>query len=294
MASNGDHNLGHWHLSPHRGDPSKRGHRPFWPTWLCSPTPHTLMSSLGIGKTSRTLWPGRSYPPSSNLASWPRTTVSSLATPSTMPSCTTHWQEQLPSQQNGQSPGDHTHSSSFSLTLKQPPSSTGKCRTIPHCPRCQTSIFDPGQPTRRRHTWLSYGNPPNGASQAWADWLSKTEQYLLQEHPWAAQGRGYHLEAVTKPLMPHPKGHTWRKGRPAFWEQLKAVLQLALQQPTTSQAGPVQGFMSRIRHAHRHWVGAPTWAQFLDTCHHWHRYRDPHAAELMLQTIGPRNTASCQ
>ena len=132
------------------------------------------------------------------------------------------------------------------------------------------------------HVVELYGNPPNGASQAWADWLSKTEQYLLQEHPWAAQGRGYHLEAVTKPLMPHPTGHTWRKGRPAFWEQLKAVLQLALQQPTTSQAGPVQGFMSRIRH----WVGAPTWAQFLDTCHHWHRYRDPHAADLMLQTIG--------
>ena len=86
--------------------------------------------------------------------------------------------------------------------------------------------------------------------------------------------------------MPHPKGHTWRKGRPAFWEQLRAILQLAMQQPTTSQAGPVQGFMSRIRHAHRHWVGAPTWAQFLDTCHHWHRFRDPHAADLMLQTIG--------
>ena len=87
------------------------------------------------------------------------------------------------------------------------------------------------------HVVELYGNPPNGASQAWADWFSKTEQYLLQEHPWAAQGRGYHLEAVTKPLMPHPKGHTWRKG-------------------------------------------------LLDTCHHWHRFRDPHAADLMLQTTG--------
>ena len=43
--------------------------------------------------------------------------------------------------------------------------------------------------------------------------------------------------------------------------------------------------MQRIRHAHRHWVGAPTWGQLLDASHHWHRYRDPHAAELLLQTI---------
>ena len=130
------------------------------------------------------------------------------------------------------------------------------------------------------HVVELYGNPP---AQAWADWLSKTEQYLLQENPWAAQGRGYQLQVVTKPLVPQAKAHAWRKGRPAF---LRAVLRLALQQPVTTCTGPVNGFMQRIRHAHRHWVGAPTWGQFLDTCHHWHRYRDPHAAELLLQTIG--------
>ena len=130
-----------------------------------------------------------------------------------------------------------------------------------------------------------YGNPPNKPAQAWADWLSKTEQYLLQENPWAAQGRGYQLQVVIKPLVPQTKAHAWRKGRPAFWEQLKAVLQLAIQLPADSHKGPVQGFMQRTRHAHRLWVGAPTWAQFLDTCHHWHRYRDPHAAQLLLQTI---------
>ena len=129
------------------------------------------------------------------------------------------------------------------------------------------------------------GIPPNKPAQAWAAWLSKTEQYLLQENPWAAQGRGYQLQVVTKPLVSQRKPHTWRKGRPAFWEQLRAVLQLALQQPATTSHGPVQGYMQRIRHAHRHWVGAPTWVQFLDASHHWHRYRDPHAAELLLQTI---------
>ena len=136
------------------------------------------------------------------------------------------------------------------------------------------------------HVVELYGNPPNQAAQAWADWLSKTEQYLLQENPWAAKGRGYQLQAVTKPLVPQPKAHAWRKGPPAFWDQLRAVLHLALQQPVTTCTGRAKGFMQRIRHAHRHWVGAPTWGQFLDTCHHWHRYRDPHAAELLLQTIG--------
>ena len=128
------------------------------------------------------------------------------------------------------------------------------------------------------HVVELYGNPPNKPAQAWADWLSKTEQYLLQENPWAAQG-GLHL-------VPQAKAHTWRKGRPAYWEQLRAVLHLALQQPVTTCTGPVQSFTQRTRHAHRHWVEAPRWGQFLDTCHHWHRYRDPHAAELLLQTIG--------
>lgn len=31
--------------------------------------------------------------------------------------------------------------------------------------------------------------------------------------------------------------------------------------------------------------GPPTWGQFLDTCHHWRRHRDPHAAELIQQTM---------
>ena len=49
-----------------------------------------------------------------------------------------------------------------------------------------------------------YGNPPNDSAQAWADWISCAEQYLLQEHPWAAQGRGASLHTVTKPLVPSP------------------------------------------------------------------------------------------
>ena len=27
------------------------------------------------------------------------------------------------------------------------------------------------------------------------------------------------------------------------------------------------------------------WAQFLDTRHHWHQYRDPHAADLIQHTL---------
>ena len=29
----------------------------------------------------------------------------------------------------------------------------------------------------------------------------------------------------------------------------------------------------------------PSWGQFLDTCHHWHQYRDNHAAELLQHTM---------
>ena len=50
------------------------------------------------------------------------------------------------------------------------------------------------------HVVELYGNPPNQPAQARAHWLSKTEQYLLQENPWAAQGRGYQLQVVAKPF----------------------------------------------------------------------------------------------
>ena len=35
----------------------------------------------------------------------------------------------------------------------------------------------------------------------------------------------------------------------------------------------------------RHFIGPPTWGQLYDTSHHWHKYRDPHAADLVLHTI---------
>lgn len=87
-----------------------------------------------------------------------------------------------------------------------------------------------------------YGNPPNALTQRWADWISCTEQYLLQEHPWAAQGRGASLQAVIKPLVFTKITTTWKRGRPAFWEQLQVRFQLAVKQPTTMTAGPIRGF----------------------------------------------------
>ena len=122
-----------------------------------------------------------------------------------------------------------------------------------------------------------YGNPVNDTAQAWADWLSCTEQYLLQEHPWAAQGRGSNLRASHKPLAPLTTTTTWKRGRPAYWEQLRARFRLALQQP------PQQ--VRATADAPQHWVGTPTWGQFLDTCHHWHKYKDSHAANLVHHTI---------
>ena len=130
-----------------------------------------------------------------------------------------------------------------------------------------------------------YGNPPNASSQKWADWISCTEQYLLQEHPWAAQGRGATLQVVMKPLVTPKLTTTWRRGKPAVWEQLQVRFQLAVKQPSTMTAGPVRGFMRALQDAPQHWIGPPTWGQLLDTSHHSFRYRDPHAAELVQHTI---------
>ena len=85
--------------------------------------------------------------------------------------------------------------------------------------------------------------------------------------------------------MAQAANHNWKKGKPAFWDQLKARFHLAIQQPATMKKGPVHGFMQMIRDVHQHWAGPPMWAQFLDTCHRWHQYRDPHAAELIQQTL---------
>ena len=129
-----------------------------------------------------------------------------------------------------------------------------------------------------------YGNPANDTAQKWAD-------YLLQEHPWAAQGRGSSLRACHKPLAPCNTVTTWKRGRPAFWEQLKGRFQLALKQPPQQLRGPTKGFTQAIADVPKRWVGTPTWGQFLDTCHHWHKYshwhkyRDGHAADLVRHTI---------
>ena len=130
-----------------------------------------------------------------------------------------------------------------------------------------------------------YGNPPNDPAKQWADWISCTEQYLLQEHPWAAQGRGATLQVVTKPLIPTKATTTWKRGKPAFWEQLKVRFQLAMKQAANTTAGPIRGFLTALQDAPKHWVGPPTWGQLMDTSHHWVKFRDPHAADLVLHTI---------
>ena len=166
---------------------------------------------------------------------------------------------------------------------------TRECRQVQHFPTL------PKVPDIDFRPWTTYQSqayqlclydiPPNEPAQQWADWLSRTEQYLLQEHPWAAQGRGANLQAITKPLVATKPTQTWRKGRLAFWEQLAARFQLAVKQPDGVQHGPVKGFMQAIHDVPKHWHGPPTWGQFLDTAHHWHKYRDPHAADLLNRTM---------
>ena len=140
--------------------------------------------------------------------------------------------------------------------MKQPTWSTAKCSTFHLCPRYRTSTFGHGPRINPKHMWLS----------------------SMATHPTSRHRHGQigfpRQNSTSKPLMPH-----------AFWEQLRARFHLALQQPDTCTKGPIRGFMQQIRQAHQHWMGAPTWGQFLDTCHHWHRYQNPHAGDLMLQAI---------
>ena len=166
---------------------------------------------------------------------------------------------------------------------------TKEYRQIQHCPPL------PATPDIDFRPWTSYqsqafetelyGIPPNDQAQKWADWISCTEQYPLQEHPWAPQGRGASLKVSIKPLVSTKRTTTWKKGKPAFWEQLSVRFQSALKQPPTAQTGAVRGYMQALQDAPKHWVGPPTWGQLFDTSHHWHRYRDTHAAELVLHTI---------
>ena len=55
--------------------------------------------------------------------------------------------------------------------------------------------------------------------------------------------------------------------------------------PTDVHTGPVRGFKQAPQDAAKHWVGPPTWGQLMDTSHHWLKYRDPHAADLVLHTL---------
>ena len=129
-----------------------------------------------------------------------------------------------------------------------------------------------------------YDIEPNKEAQTLADWVSITEQYLLQEHPWQPQGRGCWVQAPHKPLAKPPAGPLWRRGKPAYWEQLKARLQLALQTPA-SHNKPIKGFLQAGLDAPKQWVGPPTAHTFLGILHHWKQYRDDKSAELLMHTV---------
>ena len=128
-----------------------------------------------------------------------------------------------------------------------------------------------------------YDAAPNEAARGLADWVSITEQYLLQQHPWAPQSRAYNLAAKHQPLVPAKAGAMWKKGKPAYWEQLQARLNIIQHQPNHAK-GAMRGLAKALQHVQQHWTGDPTWAQFLDTSQRWQQHRDPRTLELMQHT----------
>ena len=89
------------------------------------------------------------------------------------------------------------HCSLSNLTLRE----YRQIQQFPPLPKVPDIDFQPWSTYQSQaYELYLYGNPTNEAAQPWADWISKTEQYLLQEHPWAAQGRGTNLQAIKKTL----------------------------------------------------------------------------------------------
>ena len=147
----------------------------------------------------------------------------------------------------------------------------------------QAFVLGPPMSHKSRRVLL-YDTMPNQAAKSLADWVSITEQYLLQQHPWAPQGRASNLQAEYKPLTSPKAGPIWKKGKPAYWEQLQVRLNHIQHQDQPSH-GNIRGFLKATESAPKHWIGEPAWAQFLDTTHHWGKHQDPRTLELMQHTI---------
>ena len=128
-----------------------------------------------------------------------------------------------------------------------------------------------------------YESTPNQGAKGLADRVSVTEQYLLQQHPWA-QGRASSLTTQHLPLVPAAAAGIWKKGKAAFWEQIQARLTLIQHQPAKAP-GATHGLNKALQQVQHHWLGDQTWGQFLDTHQHWLQYRDDRTFELMQQTV---------
>ena len=129
-----------------------------------------------------------------------------------------------------------------------------------------------------------YESSPNTGAQSLADWASITEQYLLQQHPWAPQGRASNLITQHLPLVAAKAGGIWKKGKAAFWEQIQARLNLIQNQPAKAP-GAILGLNKALQRVQHHWLGDQTWGQFLDTHNHWVQYRDERTFELLQETV---------
>ena len=116
-----------------------------------------------------------------------------------------------------------------------------------------------------------YESTPNHGAKGLADWVSITEQYLLQQHPTPSFGS-------------RESRGIWEKGKAAFWEQIQARLTMIQNQPAKAP-GAIHGLNKALQHVQHHWLGDQTWGQFLDTHQHWLQYRDDRTFELMQQTV---------
>ena len=165
------------------------------------------------------------------------------------------------------------------------------CKVTPMPRSCPFSLFC-WRPQHTRTSSLAIGRTLQVQSPAWCSHQNFT---LGSWHQTTLSGNVLDYYLVRDTLAGTSALTTdwaipWRP-HALLTEQLQVRFQCAQKQPPPHRGGPTKGFMQAIEDVRKHWVGTPTRGQFLDACHHWEKFRDPHAATLLQCTMAHQEVA---
>ena len=112
-----------------------------------------------------------------------------------------------------------------------------------------------------------FGLETNQQANDLALWSTATEKYMFQNHDKIRLGRGSILHFVHQPLQPHRSSGIWKKGAPAFWNQLLVRFH-AVQKDQVSEAA-MKAFWKTCNDAHKFWQDDGHAGSFVDLCWQW-------------------------